>query len=100
MSTSAQAVDRLFPAFHLLDLIQQQIAAALSLDLSLQFVVHILGRDVRRNVHLRIAFLDDMILRYPPPAKFISQHLKDGGLPAGAYAGQDLRSINGLTASM
>ena len=67
-----------------------------------QFVVHLLGRNILWNIHLRVSFANNMIHRDTAAQEFFLQHLKNGGLPAASDACQYLdkrlvdKRLNGL----
>ena len=55
-----------------------------------QLVIHLLGRDVLGNIHLRVPLADDLILPYAAPQQLLSQHLKDRRFAAAADTGKYL----------
>ena len=73
-----QAVDASLPVLNLLYLVEEQIAASFATDLFQQFPIHIRRGNIFRDIHFRISFLYNMILRNAPAAELLRQHLKNG----------------------
>ena len=89
-----QTVDCLFPAVHLLHLVQQKIVAFAVGHFLFDVTVHLLGGHAVVQLFRGIAQLDHMVCRNAAAEQVVFQHIQNGRFPAAANPGKDLHQRN------
>ena len=89
-----QAVDSLFPAVHLLHLVQQKIVAFAVGHFLFDVTVHLLGSHAIVQLFRGITQMNHMVCRNAAAEQVVFQHIQNGRFPAAANPGKDLHQRN------
>ena len=89
-----QTVDCLFPAVHLLHLVQQKIVAFAVGHFFFYIPVHLLGGHALVQLFRGIAQMDHMVCRNAAAEQVVFQHIQNGRFSAAADSGKNLYQRN------